>query len=97
MSKKGRVLVAMSGGIDSSVTALLLHQQGYDVIGITMKTWDYASSGGSRKTTGCCSLDDINDARSLAVDHHFPHYILDIREEFGDFIKIGRASCRERV
>jgi tRNA-specific 2-thiouridylase len=86
MSKKGRVLVAMSGGIDSSVTALLLHQQGYEVIGITMKTWDYASSGGSRKTTGCCSLDDINDARSLAVDHHFPHYILDIRAEFGDFI-----------
>lgn len=86
MSKKGRVLVAMSGGIDSSVTALLLHEQGYEVIGITMKTWDYASSGGERKTTGCCSLDDINDARSLAVDHQFPHYILDIREEFGDFI-----------
>ncbi len=78
--------MAMSGGIDSSVTALMLHNQGYEVIGITMKTWDYASSGGSRKTTGCCSLDDINDARSLAVDHHFPHYILDIREEFGDFI-----------
>lgn len=86
MSKKGRVLVAMSGGIDSSVTALLLHEQGYEVIGITMKTWDYASSGGERKTTGCCSLDDINDARALAVDHQFPHYILDIREEFGDFI-----------
>lgn len=86
MSKKGRVLVAMSGGIDSSVTALLLHEQGYEVIGITMKTWDYASSGGDRKTTGCCSLDDINDARALAVDHQFPHYILDIREEFGDFI-----------
>ncbi len=86
MSKHGRVLVAMSGGIDSSVTALLLHEQGYDVIGITMKTWDYASAGGDRKTTGCCSLDDINDARSLAVDLGFPHYILDIREEFGDYI-----------
>ena len=86
INTKRRVLVAMSGGIDSSVTALLLHQQGYEVIGITMKTWDYASSGGNKKTTGCCSLDDINDARALAVDHHFPHYILDIREEFGDFI-----------
>jgi tRNA-specific 2-thiouridylase len=86
MSKKGRVLVAMSGGIDSSVTALLLHEQGYDVIGITMKTWDYASSGGSRKETGCCSLDSINDARSLAVNLGFPHYILDIRNEFGDHI-----------
>jgi tRNA-specific 2-thiouridylase len=86
MSKKGRVLVAMSGGIDSSVTALMLHEEGYEVIGITMKTWDYASSGGSRKETGCCSLDSINDARTLAVNLGFPHYILDIRGEFGDHI-----------
>ncbi len=84
--KKGKVLVAMSGGIDSSIAAMLLHEQGYEVIGITMKTWDYASSGGSKKETGCCSLDSINDARNLAVNHGFPHYILDIREEFGDFI-----------
>ena len=83
MSKKGKVLVAMSGGLDSSVTAMLLHEQGYEVIGITMKTWDYASSGGSKKTTGCCSLDDINDARILAVNLGFHHMILDIREEFG--------------
>ena len=86
MSKKGKVLVAMSGGIDSSVAAMLLHEQGYEVIGITMKTWDYSSSGGTRKTTGCCSLDDINDARILAVNMGFHHIILDIREEFGDFI-----------
>lgn len=86
MAQKNRVLVAMSGGIDSSVTALMLHEQGYEVIGITMKTWDYATSGGERKTTGCCSLDDINDARALAVDKGFPHYILDIREEFGEYI-----------
>ena len=86
MSKKGKVLVAMSGGIDSSVAAMLLHEQGYEVIGITMKTWDYTSSGGSRKTTGCCSLDDINDARMLAVEMGFHHIILDIRKEFGDFI-----------
>ncbi|TXB67157.1 tRNA 2-thiouridine(34) synthase MnmA [Vicingus serpentipes] len=86
MSKKGKVLVAMSGGIDSSVAAMLLHEQGYEVIGITMKTWDYATAGGARKTTGCCSLDDINDARALAVDMGFHHIILDIREEFGDAI-----------
>ncbi|CAN5901298.1 tRNA 2-thiouridine(34) synthase MnmA [soil metagenome] len=76
----------MSGGIDSSVAAVLLHEQGYEVVGMTMKTWDYASSGGSKKETGCCSLDSINDARNIAVDLGFPHFIIDIREEFGDFV-----------
>lgn len=76
----------MSGGIDSSVTAMMLHEQGYEVIGITMKTWDYASSGSSTRETGCCSLDSINDARTMAVQMGFPHYILDIRGEFGEFI-----------
>ncbi len=86
MSKLGKVLVAMSGGIDSTVTAMMLHQQGYEVIGITMKTWDYANSGGSRKETGCCSLDSINDARQVAVTMGFHHFIIDIREEFGDYV-----------
>ncbi len=78
--------MAMSGGIDSTMASLILHEQGYEVIGLTMKTWDYENSGGSKKETGCCSLDSINDARQLAVDCGFPHTILDIREEFGDFI-----------
>ncbi|MBU6158873.1 MAG: tRNA 2-thiouridine(34) synthase MnmA [Bacteroidetes bacterium] len=89
MSKKGKVMVAMSGGIDSTVTALMLHHEGYEVVGITMKTWDYATSGtGSqgKKETGCCNLDSFNDARAAAVHHGFPHYILDIRDEFGDFV-----------
>lgn len=76
----------MSGGIDSTVSALILHNQGYEVVGITMKTWDYASSGGGKKETGCCNLDSFNDARMAAVEHGFPHYVLDIREEFGDFV-----------
>ena len=86
MSRNGKVLVAMSGGIDSTVTALMLNDQGYEVVGITMKTWDYASSGTSKKETGCCNIDSLNDARMAAVQHCFPHYILDIREEFGDFV-----------
>ena len=76
----------MSGGIDSTVTAMLMHEEGYEVVGITMKTWDYASSGGSTKETGCCSLDSINDARRVAVDMGFHHFIVDIREEFGDYV-----------
>ena len=64
MSKNGRILVAMSGGVDSSVTALMLHDQGYEVIGVTMKTWDYADTSGGKRITGCCDLDSINDART---------------------------------
>jgi len=86
MSKKGRILVAMSGGIDSTVAAVLLAEEGYEVIGVTMKTWDYQNSGGSKKETGCCSLDSINDARTIAVQYGIHHLILDIRDEFGDFV-----------
>ncbi len=86
MSKKGKILVAMSGGIDSTVTAMMLNDEGYEVVGITMKTWDYASSGGGKKETGCCSLDSINDARQIAVERGFHHFIIDIREEFGDYV-----------
>lgn len=87
MSSRGRVLVAMSGGVDSSVTAVMLKNQGYDVIGITMKTWDYSRVGGKTdKETGCCTLESMNDARHIAVKHGFKHFIVDIRDEFGDWV-----------
>lgn len=86
MSRNGKVLVAMSGGIDSTVTSLMLHDQGYEVVGITMKTWDYATSGSRKKETGCCNLDSFNDARAAAVEHGFPHFVLDLRDEFGNFV-----------
>jgi tRNA-specific 2-thiouridylase len=84
---KGKVLVAMSGGVDSSVAAVMLKEQGFDVIGITMKTWDYSRVGGkSDKETGCCTLESMNDARQIAVHHGFKHFIVDIRDEFGDWV-----------
>lgn len=87
MSSKGRVLVAMSGGVDSSVAAVMLKEKGYDVIGITMKTWDYSRVGGkSDKETGCCTLESMNDARQIAVKHGFKHFIVDIRDEFGGWV-----------
>ncbi len=84
--KENRVLIAMSGGLDSSVAAMMLLDQGYELVGITMKTWEYADSGVSAKETGCCSLDSINDARHLSVTLGFPHYVLDIRNEFNKHI-----------
>ena len=87
MSAKGKVLVAMSGGVDSSVAAALLRDAGHEVVGITMKTWDYSTSGGRKgKEVGCCSLESMNDARSVAIEMDFPHFIVDIREEFGDWV-----------
>lgn len=79
--------MAMSGGVDSSVAAVMLHEQGYDVIGITMKTWDYHRSGGDNgKETGCCTVESMNDARHIAVKYGFKHFIVDIRDEFGDWV-----------
>lgn len=80
---KGRVIVAMSGGVDSSVAAALLVEQGYEVIGITMKTWGFMEVGGAPKhESGCCSLDAIYDAKNVANHLGFPHYTVDFTKEF---------------
>jgi tRNA-specific 2-thiouridylase len=81
---KSRIVVAMSGGVDSSVAAALLVRQGYDVVGITIKTYKYEDVGGNiANETSCCSLDGINDARAVAARFGFPHYVLDFSERFG--------------
>jgi tRNA-specific 2-thiouridylase len=73
----------MSGGVDSSVVAALLVEQGYDVIGLTIKTYRYEEVGGnSGKETSCCSLDGIQDARTVAAQLGIPHYVLDFSEPF---------------
>lgn len=74
----------MSGGVDSSVVAGMLVEQGYDVIGITIKTYRYEDVGGNiGNESSCCSLDGINDARAVASLLGFPHYVLDFSERFG--------------
>ena len=83
--KKNRVIVAMSGGVDSSVAAALLHKEGYEVIGITMKTWGFMEVGGAPKhESGCCSLDAIFDAKNVANYFGFPHYTVDFTKSFED-------------
>ena len=77
---KERVLVAMSGGVDSSVAAAMLVDQGYDVIGATMKLFCYGDDVPDRP---CCSLDSINDARRVCEGLGVPHYVLNLESAFG--------------
>jgi tRNA-specific 2-thiouridylase len=77
------VVVAMSGGVDSSVAAVLLHERGYDVIGVTMNLWDYDRVGGNiNKDSGCCSIDTMDDARAVCNKLGIPHYVVSFREQF---------------
>jgi tRNA-specific 2-thiouridylase len=77
-----KVLVAMSGGVDSSVAAALVRDAGHDVMGVTLKLW--AGPGGEAPTAGCCTVSDAEDARRVAAQLDIPYYVLDHTEDFKD-------------
>ena len=78
----GRVIVAMSGGVDSSVAALLLKEQGYEVIGVTMRLWTVERDDLPRHSKRCCSVEDVDDARRVCQAIGAPHYVLNFEREF---------------
>ena len=80
MSRK--VVVGMSGGVDSSVAAWLLKQQGYDVIGVTMQIWQDQDTDVQEAEGGCCGLSAVDDARRVAMDLGIPYYVMNFKEEF---------------
>ncbi len=79
---KERVLVAMSGGVDSSVAAYILLKQGYDVVGVTFQLYDYSRQNRKEGKGGCCSLEDVYDARHVCDKLGIKHYLFDSRERF---------------
>lgn len=82
--KDTRVVVAMSGGVDSSVVAALLHEEGYDVVGVTLQLYDHGLA--LEKKGACCAGQDIYDAQMVASGRGFPHYVLNYENKFSDAV-----------
>lgn len=79
---KAKVVVGMSGGVDSSVAAWLLKEQGYEVIGVTMQIWQDEDTSSQEENGGCCGLSAVDDARRVAWDLGIPYYVMNFKEEF---------------
>lgn len=80
--EKKKVVVGMSGGVDSSVAAYLLKQQGYDVIGVTMQIWQDEDHDRQEEEGGCCGLSAVDDARRVAAELDIPYYVMNFKSEF---------------
>lgn len=76
------IVVAMSGGVDSSVAALLLAKEGKSVVGVSMQVWDYRNNGGCSSRATCCAPDDFTDARRVAARAGIPYYVFDFEQHF---------------
>src|SRR5215218_6447549 len=85
-----RVVVAMSGGVDSSVVAALLKREGYDVVGVTLQLYDHGAA--THRKGACCAGQDIHDARDVAERLGIPHYVLDYESRFRDKVIDGFAK-----
>lgn len=83
---KTRVVVAMSGGVDSSVVAAMLKEEGYEVIGITLQLFDYNKAPNAKPTKTCCAGQDIQDARRVAEAINIPHYVLNYEDKFKEAV-----------
>src|SRR5918997_6204708 len=79
-----RVVVAMSGGVDSSVTAALLKAEGYDVVGMTLQLYDHGAA--VHRKGACCAGQDVHDARTVAAQLDIPHYVLDYEARFREAV-----------
>lgn len=81
-----KVVVGMSGGVDSSVAAYLLKEQGYEVIGVTMQIWQDEDDAVQEENGGCCGLSAVDDARRVAADLEIPYYVMNFKEEFKEHV-----------
>ena len=79
---KKKVVVGMSGGVDSSVAAKIIKKQGYDVIGVTMQIWQDEEIAAQEENGGCCGLSAVDDARRVANQLGIPYYVMNFKNDF---------------